>query len=349
MAAALVSCSPGSAPSLSSSNATPAQASDLRIQLDLLLTEHVVIVAKESAAALNSSSEFRAYATLLTTNESALTQLVRRAVGNTTADAFAVHWRALNADLVDYAIQVATHDGDKADADTSRLTDSTMPDLADQLADITLGQAQPMLAIVTKDVTAIRDTIDGEANHQYTAMYTNLETAVSAATTLGDAVAAGVVRRFADRFPGDHASDDVARRVRLNVLLQERAYLETMATDAQLNSRPDERTQALHALSSNLDFLYAELHDSGLRQLWADQATSIQLYASSGDDASKRALSDTFVRRLVATTNVSTSVASNQVDATIRVIDDQREKDTGDIANDDRAAATAMQPIADSL
>lgn len=339
----------GLGPAPSPSNAPPAQASDLRIQLDLLLTEHVMILAKESAAALNSSSEFRAYATLLTTNESALTEVVRRAVGNTTADAFAVHWRTLNADLVDYAIQVATHDGEKADADTSRLTDSTMPDLADQLADITLGQAQPLLAAVTNEVTAIRDTIDGAANHQYAAMYTNLVTAVSAATTLGDAIAAGVVRRFADRFPGEQAADDVARRVHLNVLLQERAYLETMATDAQFDSRPDERTHALHALASNLDFLATELHDPGLRQLWADQMTSIQRYATSGDVASKQALSGTFVNRLVTMTKVSTSVASNQVDATIRVIDDQRAKDNGDVANDDRAAATAMQPIADSL
>lgn len=345
--AAMVACSEPQAPS--PSTAPPAQAADLRTQLDLLLTEHVMIVAKESAAAMNSSAEYGAYTALLITNEAALTQLVRRAVGNSTADAFSQAWKALNADLVDYAIRVATHDGDKADADTSRLTDSTMPQLAEQLANITLGQAHELLPAVTKEVTALRDAIDGAANHHYAAMYTSLANGVSTATALGDAITDGIVRRFTDKFPGDLASQDVVRRVRLNVLLQERAYLVTMATDAQLNGRADERVQALRALSTNLDFISAQLNDPRLGRLWTDELTSISKYAQSGDSASRDALSNTFVSELTSMTKASPNLVSNQVGATIKVIDDQRVKNSADVANDDRAAATATQPIADSF
>ncbi len=349
LAAALASCSLTPAPHPSPQPTQPAQAADLRAQLDLLLTEHVIIVAKESAAALNSSAAYGAYAALLSTNEAALSLLVRRAVGNTTADAFSRAWRALNADLVDYAIRIAAHDGDKADADTAHLTAATMPAVADQLGDITLGRPQALLEAVTREVTAIRDTINGSANHEYAAMYTSLGNAVSTAMALGDLMADGIVRRFTDRFPGEQKSQEVARRVRLNVFLQERAYLVTMATDAQVNARPGEKTQALHALSTNLDFIAGDVTDVRLRQLLADEVVTIQAYATAGDDRSRQALNESFANRLADVTKVPSSVVANQVGATIKVIDDQRAKNSEDIANDDRAAATATQPIADSL
>jgi hypothetical protein len=348
VAAALVACS-GGTPAPASLIQSPAQASDLRTQLDLLLTEHVMIVAKESAAALDSSSEYRAYAMLLTTNETTLTDLFRRAVGNAAAGDFSSAWTALNADLVDYAIQVATHDADKADAATGRLTDTTMPQLAGRLADITLGQPPQLLVMVTGEVTALRDTIDGAANHQYAGMYTSLENAVSAGTELGDVLAAGIVQRFSDRFPGDQTSEDAVRRAHLNVLMLERAYLITMTTDAQLNDRPTEGTQGLDALSANVDFIAAQVNDARLRQLWGDEMSAIQSYAKNGDATSRRALSDTIAGRLVLVTRAPASVVGNQLGATIKVIDDQRAKNSDDIASDDRAAATAMEPIADTL
>jgi hypothetical protein len=40
---------------------------------------------------------------------------------------------------------------------------------------------------------------------------------------------------------------------------------------------------------------------------------------------------------------------AGHVNATIKVVDDQRAKSSKTIAGDDRAAATSMQPIADSI
>lgn len=327
----------------------PTQAGDLRTQLDLLLTEHAMIVAKESAAALDGSDEYPGYAALLGTNEDSLVRLVRGAAGSTSASNFSSAWSALNSDLVEYAIRVATHDGQKADAATEHLTTTTMPALAGTLAELSFGQSQPLLAMVTAEVTALRDTIDGAANHQYPAMYVSLASAVSTATSLGDALAAGIAARFPDRFPGDEASTAVVRRVHLNVLTQERAYLTTMATDAQVNGRGAEEAQALGALSANLNLIVAEMGNARSRQAWADELVSIQRYAGTGDGVARDALTETFVTKLASITNVSAGIVSNQVNATIKVIDDLRTRQLDAVAADDRTAATAMAPLADSL
>ena len=51
-------------------NTNPAnsKAADLRTQLDLLLEEHVMVVAKQAAAASNHSDEYAGYLALLTAN-----------------------------------------------------------------------------------------------------------------------------------------------------------------------------------------------------------------------------------------------------------------------------------------
>ena len=308
-----------------------------------------MIVAKESAAAVNGSAEYPAYAALLSTNEDALTRVVRGAAGSTTGSHFTQAWRALNSDLVEYAIRIATHDGEKADAATSRLTATTVPQLAEQLAELTLGQAEPILKMVTNEVTALRDTIDAAADHHYAAMYVSLANAVSTARSLGDLLADKIVQRFPDKFPGDQTASAVVRRVHLNVLTQQRAYLVTMATDAQVNGRGDEKAQALGALSANLNLIVAQMNNSRSKQAWSDELSTIQRYASTGDDVSRNALTETFVTQFSSITNVSPGIVSNQVNATIKVLDDQRSKNLDDVAGDDRAAATSMAPLADSL
>ena len=345
----LVSCSVLPAPAPTPTPPPPTQAGDLRTQLGVLLTEHVMIVAKESAGAINRTDDYAGYVALLSTNEGALTRVVRTAIGNTTAGLWSKAWRALNADLVEYAIRIATHDSDRADAASARLTATTMPQLADQLAELTLGQSSQFLPTLHNEITALRDMINAQANHTYAAMYVSLATAISAAATIGDMLANGVALRFPDKFPGDQSTSEVVRRVHLNVLMQQRAYLVTMATAAQISGRTAERAQALGALSTNLDQILKELDSSLSKQAWADELSSLQSYAGSGDSASKRALTDTFVAAFTATTRVSPGIVSNQVNATIKVIDDQREKRLDDVAEDDRAAATATQPIADSI
>src|SRR5438093_12699493 len=108
----LVSCSVLPAPPPTPTPPPPTQAGDLRTQLGVLLTEHVMIVAKESAGAINRTDDYAGYVALLSTNEGALTRLVRTAIGSTTAGFWSKAWMALNRDLIQFTTLDASHDGE---------------------------------------------------------------------------------------------------------------------------------------------------------------------------------------------------------------------------------------------
>ena len=82
----LVACSNSTGAETSPASGAPpaavvasSRAADLRTQLDLLLSEHVMIIAKESAAAVNHSDEYSSYTSLLTTNSTDLASVWSRA------------------------------------------------------------------------------------------------------------------------------------------------------------------------------------------------------------------------------------------------------------------------------
>src|SRR5256885_9982097 len=97
------------------------QAADLRTHLDLLLGEQVMIVAKETAAAVNHSDQYASYTTLLATNSADLSGTIGRAFGNTSATQFGQAWNVQNGYLVDYAIGVVTHNDSQANSAMSGL------------------------------------------------------------------------------------------------------------------------------------------------------------------------------------------------------------------------------------
>jgi hypothetical protein len=136
----------------------------------------------------------------------------------------------------------------------------------------------------------------------------------------------------------------------MNLLLQEHSYVATMATDAVVAGRSAEKTAAAAAMATNADKLRAAVPGSGtgFDKVWAARDAALLAYAS-GEAASRPALTDTFVREFAALWHVDTLPVKTQVDATIRVIDQQRAKSSKALAAADRAAATAMQPIADSI
>src|SRR5438046_9029730 len=130
----LAGCDPTPAPAPSASaHPTPAanlgltQAGDLRTHLDLILGEQVMIVAKETIAAVNHSDEYAAYTALLTANAADLTQLMGRAFGNTTATKISDVWSTQNSELIDYTIGVVTHDAARSTTAMTNLTTKLVP------------------------------------------------------------------------------------------------------------------------------------------------------------------------------------------------------------------------------
>jgi hypothetical protein len=346
---ALAACTTQNNPAPGPLPTSPAQsaAADLRTHLDLLLGEQVMIVAKESAAAVNHSDEYSAYTSLLATNSADVTTLMGRAFGNTAAVEFAALWNGQNGFLVDYAIGVVTHNDDKSRGALSNLTSSFTPQFAQLVTTLSGLPADPVAQLVSQQVVEDQAFIDDESAGSYRSYYADLHRAYAFTSRLGDLLATQMAAKYPDKFPGDPAAQAVDRRAMVNLNLQEHAYLSTMATDAAIAKRDVERTEAVTALIGNTEAMGQLVTDQRFMLAWSQSNAALMTYASVGDAASRNALTNTFTAQLAAVSKTSSTVIAHQVDETVKVIDDQRAA-SDSVAGDDRAAATAMEPIADS-
>jgi hypothetical protein len=346
---------PASSPTPSSTTAD-SKAGDLRTRLDLLLGEHVMVVAKQAVAASNHTDEYAGYATLLTTNSTSLVDLVRSAYGNTAATQFEQVWRVQDGYLIDYTIGLVTHNDAKSNGAVSGLVNGFVPQFAKLITSLTQLPVDLVTQLESQRMAELKAMIDDEVAQSYAKMYPDLRTAYANITSLGNRLAIRMAQQFPDKFPGDPSESAIDTRVSLNNLLQEHSYLATMTTDAVVASRAAERNAAAASLGANaaaLGKLFTDLLGDAagtqVTELWGARNADLIAYATSGDAAAKQGLTDKFVTRFYGVAPVASDSARDQVTATIKVIDDQRAKASKSVAGDDRAAATGMQAIADRI
>ncbi|HEV2033034.1 MAG TPA: hypothetical protein VGU71_02360 [Candidatus Dormibacteraeota bacterium] len=369
------STSPGpqaSAPRLSSSspvvvNPADSKAADLRTRLDLLLGEHVMVIAKESAAAASHNDEYTGYLSLLT-SATDLTDLMRSAFGDTAAGQFQQLWSVQDGYLVDYTIGLVTHNQNKSNGAISGLINGFVPQFSQFVATTTQLPLDPTTQLMTEQVLETQKLIDDQIAQHYPQMYTDLRTAYAQASRIGDALAPKIARKFPDKFPGDPSNKASDLRVSLNDLLEEHAYLATMASDAAIGGRAAEQSAAAKALSDNADAigtlfsgLFSASAGTQFDQLWAAKDAAMAGYAVASDAAAKQSalsmLTDTFVSQFSGFVHDATGARSitlspaiqSQIAATLKAIDDQKAKTFAPLAADDRTAAAGMQSIADLI
>jgi hypothetical protein len=337
-------------------NPSDSKAADFRTRLDLLLAEHTMLAAKQAIAASNHSDAYAGYLVLLTANATSLVDLVRSAYGNTAATQFDEAWRIQNGYVIDYTIGLVTHNDDKSNGAMSGLLNGFVPQFAKLVASLTSISVASTTQLQTQLIAQLKEVIDKEVAQTYTAMYPALRLAYATSALVGDALAISVVQQFPDKFPGDASNKSVDARVALNGLLQEHSYLATMTTDAAFNQRTAEQTAAAASLGANaeaLSKLFTEVVGSAagatVQQLWGARNSDLIAYATTGDAAARQGLTDKFVTRFYGIAPTAAANTRDQALATIKVIDDQRAKAFKAIAADDRAAAAAMQPIADRI
>jgi len=337
---------------------TPAasKAADLRTRLDLLLAEHVMVVAKQAVAATNHADEYTAYLTLLTTNSNALVDVVRAAYGNTSATQFEQVWRVQNGSLIDYTIGLVTHNDDKSKGAMSGLVNGFVPQFAQLITSLSLIPLDQVKQFGTQYITDLKTMIDDEVAQSYPKMYPDLRTAYAHTPAFGTTLAIKMAQQFPDKFPGDPMESAIDTRVWLNNLLQEHSYLATMTTSAVVGGRTAEQNAAAASLGANaaeLGKLFTDLlggtAGTQVTELWGARSADLIAYATSADATAKAGLTDKFITRFYAIAPTASDSAREQVTAMIRVIDDQRAKNSKAIAPDDRAAATGMQGIADRI
>jgi hypothetical protein len=344
--------------SSSTPSPTPAntKAADMRTTLDLLLGEHVMVVAKQATAAANKSDEHAAYASLLNTNANSLVDVIRSAYGNTAAGQFEKAWGTQNRLLVDYTIGLVSHNDAKSNGAKSGLASGFVPEFAKLINGLMQSSVDQMTQMETRQVAALQLVIEDAAAQSYPKMYVDLRTAYALSSGIGDLVATRTVQLFPDKFPGDPASKAADNRVSLNVLLQEHSYLATMTTDAAAARRASEQAGAAAALGANADALgklFGEVVGAGagtkVSQLWGARTSDLISYATNGDPAAQKRLTETFVTSFYGVAPLATDSLHDQALATVKVIDDQRAKNFKQVAGDDRAAAAGMQAVADRI
>jgi hypothetical protein len=362
----LIACTPfdtSSTPSPSPTgspvrSARPAdsKAADLRTQLDLLLGEHAMVVAKQAVAAANHTDEYSGYLTLLASNTNSLADVMRSAFGNTAAAQFGRVWDIQNVYLVDYTIGVVTHNDAKSNGAMSGLLNGFEPQFAQLIASL----AQLPLASITELESAqladLKAVVDDELAQSYAKLYADVRIAYAHSSRIGDALAVQVAQQFPDKFPGDPSISAVDARVSLNDLLQEHSYLTTMVSDAGIEGRGAEAAAALGGvagvrtdLAPVMGFLFGPDARAGFPGVWGIRDADLFAYANSSDAGARQRLTGSFVSQFSALTHAPAPAVRDQVIATLRVMDDQRAKSYKSIAGDDRAAAAAMQTIADKI
>ena len=348
-----------------SPNPADSKAADLRTRLDLLLGEHVMVIAKESSAA-HRADEFAGYLHLLTTNGSDLTDLMRSALGGTAAARFDTIWSAQNDYLVHYTIGLVAHDKSKSDAATASLVNGFVPQFSQFAADTAQIPLGPIAQLVMQHALQTKAVIDDQVAQRYPRMYADLHIAYGQAALIGDALAPRIAKEFPDKFPGNASSKAVDLRVSVNTLLQEHAYLSTMATSAAVRGRSAEQVAAVGGLTDNTNTFATLLKDLfgssaaiQFDQIWPAKNAAVIAYATASAGAARqRALSQltgVFVPRFSGFVQSWTGLAAftpavdSQVQGTIAVIDDQRSKSLAGVAADDRSAEASMELEADLI
>jgi hypothetical protein len=349
--------SPGpSASPIPSARPADTKAANLRTQLDLLLGEHSMLVAKQAVAATNHTDEYSGYLTLLASNANALDGVVRSAFGTTAAAQFGHAWDIQDGYLVDYTIGVVTHNDAKSNGAMSGLVNGFTPQFAQAITSLTQLPLDSITQLENEQIVDFKAMIDDELAQSYAKLYGDVRTAYAHSSGLGDLLAVRMAQQFPDKFPGDPSISAVDARVTLNDLLQEHSYLTTMMSEAGIAGRGAEAAAALGGvagvrtdLAPVMGFLLGPDARSGFPGIWGIRDADLFAYANSSDAAARSRLTGSFVTQLSALTHVPAATIRNQVIATLKVIDDQRTKSFKKVAADDQAAASAMNAIADSL
>jgi hypothetical protein len=348
-----------------SPNPADSKAADLRTRLDLLLGEHVMVIAKESSAA-RRADELAGYLHLLTSNGSDLTEVVRSALGVAAAARFDVIWSAQNDYLVNYTIGLVTHNKGKSDAAAASLVTGFVPQFSGFAADVAQIPQGPIAQLVMQHALQTRAVIDDQVAQTYPRLYSDLHSAYMQASLIGDALAPRIAQKYPDKFPGSASSKAVDLRVAVNGLLQEHAYLSTMVTSAAVGGRSTEEAAAVGALTDNTNTLATLLKDLfgasaavQFYQIWPAKNAAVIAYATAPAGAARQRarsqLTDVFIPRFSGFVETWTGLAAftpavdSQVRGTIAVIDDQRSKSLAGVAADDRSAEASMELEADLL
>ena len=355
---------------MAAASATPA--ASLRVALNGLLGEHVILAAAATGAALDGrDAEFKAAAGALDANSVDLAKAIGSVYGKDAEQAFLPLWRRHIGFAVDYTVGVATKDGVKQQKAVSDLIAYT-EDFGAFLSAANPNLPKAVVAnLVKHHVVTLKEVVDAQASKDYARAYAAQRTAAAHMQMIADPLAGAIVKQFPDKFAGQSETPAAGLRTVLNVGLREHAYLAGAATNAALGGRDAEFKAAAGALDANsvdlakaIGSVYGKDAEQGFLPLWRRHIGFFVDY-TVGVATKDRAKQDKAVSELIsysqdfgaflqsANPNLPKQVVADLVKhhvVTLKgVVDAQAAKDHAKAYSAVRAAAGHMQMIADPL
>jgi hypothetical protein len=360
----------GADTSMAAASATPA--ASLRVALNSLLGEHVILAASATGAALDGrDTELKAAAGALDANSVEISKAIGSVYGDGAEQAFLPLWRRHIGFAVDYTVGVATEDQAKQQRAVNDLLTYT------QDFGAFLSSANPNLPksvvvdLVKHHVVTLKNVIDAQASKDYTRAYAAERGAVAHMQMIADPLAGAIVKQYPDRFTGKADAAAAGLRTTLNLGLREHAYLAGAATGAALGGRDAEFKAAAGALDANsadiakaIGSVYGRDAEQAFLPLWRRHIGFFVDY-TVGVATKDKAKQDRAVGDLVdytqdfgaflssANPNLPRQVVADLVKhhvVTLKsVVDAQAAKDQAGAYTAMRAAAGHMQMIADPL
>ena len=331
-------------------------AASLRVHVDLLFGEHAFVLGKLAVVAAGGrKDEFHSYAGVLAANAVDMATVFKLAVGETGGQQITDAWTEGDNFYVAYLIAAVTQDHAKADAAMTSLTSSYVPRLAAAISSSAGLGSDQATQLADRQVAANKLVMDDAVAAAYPKLLTDLTASHAAAVSFADAVAAQIVGRFPDRFPGAWNSGAATFRSTVNELLQRQAYLLTMLTEAAAGAVQGEVAPVAGALAGNsvaidarLQAAFGDASVKALDTLWEQESQLLAEYAKSGD----RAIGQKVLNRAAPPVGIGAPYApdlTTAFTAILKVVDDQRGTAFDTLGGDDRAAAVEFTAAADEI
>ena len=227
-------------------------AATLRTALNALLSEHVILAAAATNAALDGrDAEFKAAASALDANSLDIAKAIGSVYGADAEQAFLPLWRRHIGYAVDYTVGAATKDAAKQQKAVADLLAYTQ-DFGAFLASANPNLSKSVVAeLVKHHVVTLKAVIDAQATRDYARAYAAERAAAAHMQMIADPLAQAIAKQFPDRFVGNPQTPAAGLRTSLNVALREHAYLAAAATNAALGGRDAEFKAAAAALDGN--------------------------------------------------------------------------------------------------
>lgn len=257
VAAALLSVSMSTGAAALDSN----PASDLRILLDRLLSEHAFLTVQALYAGVADSEQFAAAADALESNTQELQEAFASVYGDEAGQRFGDLWRAHIGYVVDYT---RAHQAGDEEAEQEALDGvaTYQADFAEFLAGANPHLTEDTVHALLEDHLAQLQQVANITAGDHEAVYATAHEAYHHMFVLGDGLAEAIVAQFPDRFPGRTYAFGPAidLRIDLDRLLGEHAFLAAEVM-RQGETGEDAERAAADALAANGDAIRTTIAD----------------------------------------------------------------------------------------